>query len=77
MGIAFFLQLKWNKKGNLINHTSNIECTEFIFSIRPLCINEKNNDNALSLIFQMANEQCNIINNAGKINALSLILHYF
>ena len=38
---------------------------------------KKSNDNALSLVFKIANEYCNIINNAEKNNAFSLVMHYF
>ena len=44
---------------------------------RPCALLNKNNDNALSLLFKMGNEYCNIINNARKNNALSLTMHYF
>ena len=38
---------------------------------------KKTNDIALSLVVQNANEECNINNNAGKNNAISLVMQYF
>ena len=38
---------------------------------------KKTNDIALSLVVQNADEECNINNNAGKNNAISLVMQYF